>query len=329
MDLSILIVNWKSVDYLKPCLTSLFREIKGIQFEVIVVDNASYDGSADLIKSEFLPVTFVQSRENLGFSRANNLAFQYAAGRNILLLNPDTEVLGNAIQKMLSQLEVLPHAGAIGCRLVNADGNVQFNSIQSFPTVLNQLLDANFLKARFPNSRLWKLTPLFNTSGLPVEVDSISGACFMVKRHVFEQVGLISEDYLMYSEDLDLSYKVRRAGFRVYYTNGPCVVHHGGKSSASWQEALADVRMRDSIHKFLVKFRGPLYGVCYKAVIAAAAVIRLVLIFAIKQLVNDSSRRRSLTYASMKWKRLLQWALGMKRWARQAGEQIGFAGGEW
>ncbi len=330
MDLSVLIVNWNSAHYLKPCLSSVYRQVKGIEFEVLVVDNASYDGSADLIKKEFPQATFIQSDKNLGFIRGNNFLFPHSKGKNILLLNPDTEIVGDAIQRLLGYLESLPQAGAIGCRLVNADGAVQTNSIQAFPTILNQLLDADLLRRRFPNSSLWKLTPLYDDTGEPVEVDSISGACFMIKRTVFEQVGLMSEDYLMYGDDLDLSYKVWIAGYKVYYANHVRVIHYGGKSTNQWKEALADVWIRDSIHKFLVKSRGRWYGICYRVTMAGAAVVRLVLIGLMRlRAARSASRQVTLRYTFTKWKRLLQWALGWRGWAKKAGEQIGFSASEW
>ena len=329
MDLSILIVNWNAVHYLKPCLASVYREVKGIEFEVLVVDNASYDGSAELVKTDFPRATFIQSDKNLGFIRGNNLLFRYAKGRNILLLNPDTEIIGDAVQKMLGYLESLPHVGAIGCRLVNADGSVQTNSIHTFPTILNQLLDTEVLRRRFPNSSLWNLKPLYEDTGAPVEVHSISGACYMIKRGIFEQVGLMSEEYLMYGDDIDLSFKIKKAGYKVYYTNQSRVMHYAGKSTVSWKQALADVWIRDSIHRFLVKSRGRWYGRCYKVTMAAVAVVRLALITFVRLLATSASRRESLSCSFTKWKRLLQWALGWKGWAKKAGEQIGFAAGEW
>lgn len=329
MDLSILIVNWNSAQYLKPCLASVYREVKGIEFEVIVVDNASYDGSAELMKTEFSQATFIQSDKNLGFIRGNNLLFPYSKGRNILLLNPDTEVIGDALQKMVGYLDSLPRAGAIGCLLLNGDGSILTASIQKFPTILNQLLDADFLQRRFPNSSLWNHGPLYQQQTVPVEVDSISGACYMIKRAVFEQVGLMSEDFLMYGDDVDLSYKVRKAGHRVYFTNQSKVTHYVGKSVASWKQALADVWIRDSIHRFLVKSRGRWYGSCYKAAMAFVAMVRLCLIALMRLATAAGPRRESLKYSLTKWKRLLQWAVGLKAWARDAGEQVGFAAHEW
>jgi GT2 family glycosyltransferase len=328
MDLSILIVNWNSARYLRDCLASICREIKGIEFEVLVVDNASYDGSAELVRTSFPQATFIQSDKNLGFTRGNNLLFGYARGRNILLLNPDTLIVDDAIQKMLGYLESLPQAGAIGCRLVDAEGALQ-TSIQAFPTILNQLLDVESLQRRFPNCSIWKLKPLYEESAVPVQVDSLAGACFMIKRHVFEQVGLMSEDYVMYGDDIDLSYKVWKAGFKVFYTNQWRVIHYEGRSAESLKKGLPDLWKRAMIHKFLSTSRGRWYGAVYKTLLASTALVRLGLIAVMKLLVGDSRQKERLGFAFTKWKRLFQWAVGVKEWARCAGQQAGFGAKEW
>jgi len=134
---------------------------------------------------------------------------------------------------------------------------------------------------------------------------------------------------LMYGDDIDLSFKIKKAGYKVYYTNQSRVMHYAGKSTVSWKQALADVWIRDSIHRFLVKSRGRWYGRCYKVTMAAVAVVRLALITFVRLLATSASRRESLSCSFTKWKRLLQWALGWKGWAKKAGEQIGFAAGEW
>ena len=328
MDLSVLIVNWNSARYLRACLTSIYREVNSIEFEVLVVDNASYDGSAELVKKEFPQVTFIQSDKNLGFTRGNNLLFGQARGRNILLLNPDTEIVGDAIPKMLGYLEQLPKAGAIGCRLVDAEGAVQ-TTILAFPTIWNQLLDIEFLQRRFPGWSLWNLKPLYEESAAPTEVEALAGACFMVKRHVFERVGLMSEDYVMYGDDIELSYKIWKAGYKVFYTNQSRVIHHEGKSAESWKRGLPDVWKRASIYRFLTESHGRWYCGSYKVAIAVAAFARLGLIPVMRLMTGDSRRKEKLSFAFTKWKRLFQWSVGMKGWAKRAGEEAGFAADKW
>ena len=129
-----------------------------------------------------------------------------------LFLNPDTELVGPAINVLFDHLRALPDAGAVGCKLLNSDGTVQTSCIQSIPTILNQVLDSEASRAKWPRSLLWGMAPLFSASENPEEVEAITGACVMLKREVFEEVGLFSEDYFMYAEDIDLSYKIRKAG---------------------------------------------------------------------------------------------------------------------
>lgn len=329
MDLSIIIVNWNAVDYLKACLTSLYRTIHGLDCEVIVLDNASRDHSVQMVKDEFPQVILIERSDNLGFTRGNNFAYQYASGNTILLLNPDTEVGEESVASMFRHLCALPQAGAIGCRLLNSDGSLQTTCVQAFPSLLNQLVDTDFLRRTFPNWSMWGWQPLVADPGRPVDVDIVCGACIMVKRSVFEQVGMLATDYLMYGDEMDLCYRIKKAGHKVFYTGQVHVIHHGGKSTASWKQNLTDVWVRDSIFKFLAKTRGKWYGVLHKFTIVVVAGIRLALISSTTILTNDALRRKQQALAFMKWKRILQWALGFDHWAKSAGEEIGFARNEW
>src|SRR5262249_2706071 len=158
-----------------------------------------------------------QSKKNLGFAGANNAAFAHSRGRNVLFLNPDTEVMGNALSVMCSALDAIPDAGGVGCTLLNSDLSLQTSCIQAFPSILNQTLDFDFLQHLFPKSTLWGMRPLYAPAGPAVTVDIISGACLMVRRITFEQVGQFSTDYFMYAEDMDLCYKFTLAGWRNYF----------------------------------------------------------------------------------------------------------------
>ena len=153
MDLSIIIVNWNSADVSArlPRLDLPFRA--GIEFEVIVVDNASNDHCEQMLREEFPGVIFVQSGANLGFARANNLGFSHSTGEILLFLNPDTEVSDDSIVRMAHCLRATEGAAAVGARLLNTDGTLQTSCVQSFPTIANQLLDFDFLRRKFPTSR--------------------------------------------------------------------------------------------------------------------------------------------------------------------------------
>jgi GT2 family glycosyltransferase len=317
MDLSIIIVNWNSAEYVKKCLHSLFANVRGTDFEVIVVDNGSFDSCGSMIGDDFPQVRFLQSDKNLGFAKANNLGARSARGQVLLFLNPDTEVIGNAVAAMLSAMKGLPLAGILGCKLLNSDMTLQTSCIQPFPTVLNQVLDADALRRRFPGLSMWGATPLFLGTADPVEVQVVSGACLMIGRRVFEEVGGFSPEYFMYTEDIDLCWKVRYAGYKNYYTAAASIIHHGGGSSLQRKEnSYANVQMRESISRFLKKTRGGLYAFIYRGAMLFSGIIRsfmLSLAFIPCALTGRSARcAASLT----KWTGIIRWALGIEKWAR-------------
>src|SRR3990172_4683046 len=266
MDLSIIIVNWNSAKYLRPCLASIYKHTRGLTFEIIVVDNASYDGSADIVRDEYPDVIFIQSERNLGFARANNLGYRQSSGSALLFLNPDTELVNDALARMVTYLNSSATVGAVGCRLLNSDLSLQTSCIQAFPTLWNQLLDAELLRRILPAWKLWGMSALSHYNGKPLEVEVVSGACIMVNRAVFEAVGPFSEEYFMYADDVDLCYLIKTAGYSVQYVGDATVIHHGGKSSASREESqFAAVMQRESRARFFRKRRGELFFWLYRA----------------------------------------------------------------
>lgn len=316
--LSIIIVNWKSARFLGPCLDSIYASSEDLVYEVIVVDNASYDGCDTLLADRYPQVKFIQSPVNLGFSRANNLAYRQSSGKTLLFLNPDTEIGSQAIPTMHRLLLDTPDAGAIGCMLLNTDGTLQSSCIQAFPTILNQVLDAEILRRLFPLLSLWGTRPLFERSEIPIPVEVVSGACLMVKRHVFEAAGLFSTDYFMYAEDTDLCFKIRSSGFVVYYTSATSVVHHGGGSSKQRERNyFADVVVRESLFRFLTKFRGRLYGYLYRVATGCAASFRITLLGSFMVLIPRRFARDVLRISLGKWINIFRWSLGREAWVRR------------
>jgi len=321
MDLSVIIVNWNSADYLRSCLLSLYRETHGIRFEVIVVDNASFDGSEAMVRSEFPGVLFIQSEKNLGFARANNLGFSKSSGDFVLFLNPDTEVIGNALEGMVACLRAHSSAGAAGARLLNTDGTLQTSCVQSFPTIWNQVLDAELLRRAFPKSSLWGTRALFAGDGQPVRVDAISGACFMAERRTLERVGGFTEDYFMYSDDLDLSYKIKQAGRDVLYLNDCRVTHHGGKSSVQREDHFADVLQRESLLQFFRKAHGAAYSSVYRATTAGIALLRVGLLLCISPFGGFGLQGKAPRTALRKWSKIFRWAVGLENLPGIAGSR--------
>lgn len=312
MDLSIIIVNWNSKEFLQECLKSVLSTTNNISFEILVIDNASYDGADKMLKTFYPQVRFLQSEKNLGFAKANNAAFKESIGTNLLFLNPDTEINSSAIESLFNHVQKLPNVGALGCKLLNGDKSIQTSCIQAFPTIVNQLINSEFLRAVFPKSPLWGMSALFCFKDEPSQVDVISGACLMVKRSVFEEVGLFSEDYFMYAEDLDLCYKIKQAGYINYYIPSTTVIHFGGGSTEKSPSDFSVVMMRESVWRYMEKFHGKTYGLAYRASMAVSAVGRLIML-AVLMPLQFLGYRNSLGCASLrKWWIVLAWSLGIK-----------------
>ena len=309
-ELSIICVNWNSLDYLIKCIESIYANHPEVQFEIVVVDNASPEGGLERLVERFPEVCLVRSEKNLGFAGANNLGCKHSRGQYLLLLNPDTSVIGPAISLLLNQLRALPDAGIVGCTLLNTDLTVSTTSIQKFPTILNQLLTAEWLRLRLPGLPLWDISPLFNENHGPVKVDVIPGACMMLKRDVLERAGMLTEDYFMYAEDIDLNLKVKRLGFASYYVADARIIHHGGCSSAQQPVSQwSTVMIQRAMLRFFRINRGTIYAEAFRLIMALSAIGRLTILFAVRPFTRKQRVRR----ATEKWSIILKWALGFKQ----------------
>lgn len=317
-DLSIIIVNWKSVDYLRTCLATLYTHTRGIQFEVIVVDNASQDGCETMLRENFAGVQFIGSQENLGFARANNLGYRQAHGEMLLFLNPDTEISSDVLTGMCTWLRDHNDFGAVGARLLNTDGSLQESCIQAFPTILNQVLDADLLRRRFPAAKMWGMRALYKPTAIGEPVDAISGACFLATRTAFKAAGLFTEDYFMYSDDLDLSYNIWKAGYKVGFLSNCEVVHHGGKSSDRQSGQFAAVLQRESMEQFFRKTQGRVYAWIYRGSMGAAALMRVTVALLLVALNSLTRTRSAAGIALKKWSAVLAWSCGLQTSARFA-----------
>ncbi|MEW6681748.1 MAG: glycosyltransferase family 2 protein [Nitrospirota bacterium] len=317
MDLSIIVVNWNSVAYVRKCLGAIAHNSGGLDIEVIVVDNASFDGCHEVVSREFPEAVFIQNKDNLGFGVTNNLAAARAKGSRLLFLNPDTEVLGDALAQMASIFERRPEAGAVGCALRNTDGTIQTSCIQPFPTILNQALDSEIILHMASKFGFWGVGPLLSSAKGLYKVDVISGACLMVRKAAFQAIGGFSPDYFMYTEDIDLCYRMRLAGFVNYYICSAAVVHHGGGSSSNRKErSFANVQMRESVYKYFRKTRGRLYASCYRSTMLTVALARLGLLAALSVPFAFVGRFPSIRSSLIKWLSILRWSLALEKWAR-------------
>jgi GT2 family glycosyltransferase len=314
MNLSVIIVNWNSAKDVRNCLTSIFAGTCHIEFEVIVVDSASYDGCADMVAKEFPQVVFVQSDQNVGFGRANNLGCEIARGSCFLFLNPDTEVRGDAITAMAQTISDIRDSGCLGCRLLNSDGSLQTSCIQTFPTILNQVFNSDCLRRWFPKAKIWGMKPLFESISKPTSVEAISGACIMIRREVFKSIGGFSADYFMYAEDMDLCYKAFKAGHRNYFLPTASVIHHGDSSVGKARSNFAVVMATDSLSRYFRKFHGDWYAWAYKTIITEMAFIRLFLLIPSRLRFSLASGKSPTRASWNKWCAVLRWGFGLERW---------------
>lgn len=313
IELSIIIVNWHSAVYLAKCLQTVFAHADDLRLEVIVVDNASYDGAETLIQRSYPSVRFVQSAENLGFSRANNLGARYAAGPILLFLNPDTEVAEHALQRMVCCMREHQEIAILGCRLLNSDGSLQTSCVQSFPTILSQLLESEFLRRLMPRLSLWGMRALYSKQSLVIGVDVVCGACLMIRRDIFHAIGQFSADYFMYSDEVDLCYSAVAAGHKAAYLADAEVVHHGGKSSSQERSGFSSILQRESLARFLAKSRGARYAAAYRILIGLSGLARMALVLPLAPF------RRSYRGSLLKWMQLLRWSIGAEKWAAELG----------
>jgi GT2 family glycosyltransferase len=317
MDLSIIIVNWNSIDFTRDCIASIREAVHGLDYEIVVVDNASHDDCSCVLSDACVPIKLVNSRANLGFAGANNLAFEHSTGDKLLFLNPDTLVKDDAIQKMAAHLDSTPEIGAVGCRLLNRDFTVQTTSVQPFPTIWNQLFALEGIQRRWPRWSVLGIQSLAaNNADAGSEVEVVSGACIMVKRRVFAGVGGFSTEYFMYAEESDLCYRIRQAGWIIKHLDSARIVHFGGGSSKTQGSTFSDVVMRESIFNLLRKFRGVAYAHLYRMALLFSAAIRLALLTPLLVLPSSLLDRAVVLKAFRKWRSIARWSLGLEPWAR-------------
>jgi GT2 family glycosyltransferase len=268
-DLTVVVVSWNVRDLLRRCLHSLLgrgdEEGDAPRPEVIVVDNASSDGSPQMVRDEFPQVQLIANEENRGFTAANNqglaLATQRhegaAAGRYLLLLNPDAEVVDDALETMVGYMEAHPQVGALGPQLYYPDGRQQ-SSRRRFPTLVTALVESTVVQEWWPENRFLDRYYMADTDDdADQPVDWLVGACLLVRREVYEQVGGLDEGFFMYSEELDWCRRIKEAGWEIVYLPTAAVIHHEGKSSEQVVPA-RHIHFQSSKVRYLQKHHGPL-----------------------------------------------------------------------
>ena len=228
--LSIIIVSWNVETLLAACLHSIEAHKGCLEVEVIVVDSASRDGTVAMVSAEFPDVRLFPQTENVGFPRGNNIGLAHAQGDYLLLLNPDTEIVGDALQTMCDYLAQNPHVGMIGPELLNSDGSHQ-SSRRRFPTLWTGIFESTWLQPYAPKRVLRDYYMEERADDVRVSADWVNGACMLTTRAVYERVGGMDAGYFMYSEELDWCRRIKDAGYDIIYLPTARVLHHQGKSS--------------------------------------------------------------------------------------------------
>jgi len=231
LDVSIIIVAWNVRELLHNCLKSVYEQTKGINFEVIYVDNASKDGSVEMVTKEFPEVRVIKNTENEGFIKANNQGIQIAKGRYVLLLNSDTVILGNAIAKTVRFADANPEAAVIGCKVLNPDMTLQRTCFM-YPSILNLFLAATYLHKIFPKSKFFGRERMTWWDFDSVrEVETVCGCFSLVRKEAIEQVGLMDERYFVYGDDPDWCYRFKKNGWEIMFTPDAQIIHYGSQTT--------------------------------------------------------------------------------------------------
>ena len=231
MKLSVVIVIYNVRYYLEQCLDSVLKATKNIEAEVLVFDNHSKDGSVDYLKTRFSQVHFIESNHNLGFARANNVAIRQSQGQYVLLLNPDTFVGEEVLADTLAFMEAHPKAGALGVRMLKNTGEPALESRRGLPSPMTAFYKMCGLCSRFPKSRRFGRYYMgYLPWDKPAQIEVVSGAFCLLRRKVLDDVGLLDEDFFMYGEDIDLSYRVLKGGYENWYFPAR-IMHYKGEST--------------------------------------------------------------------------------------------------
>lgn len=232
MDISVIIVNYNVKFFLEQCIRSVKNAIDGLNVEIIVVDNHSVDGSVLMVKEKFPEVILIENKENLGFSKANNKGIKIAKGKYVLLLNPDTILQEDTLVKCYQFMESHKVAGALGVKMFDGKGNFLPESKRGLPTPLVAFYKIFGLSKLFPKSKTFgKYHLTYLDKNQTHIVDVLSGAFMFIRKEVLDKIGGLDEDYFMYGEDIDLSYRITQAGFHNYYFSDTSIIHYKGEST--------------------------------------------------------------------------------------------------
>jgi GT2 family glycosyltransferase len=299
MDVSIIIVNWNTKNLLRECLKSVIEQTTKVDYEIIVVDNSSSDGSVEMVRNEFKDIVVIENSENRGFAAANNQAVKIAKGKYILLLNSDTIVLSHAIEKTIAFADKHPNAAVTGCRVLNPDGTLQ-NTCFMFPSIINMLLSSTYLYKLFPKNRFFGREQMTWWDRNDVrEVDVVTGCFMLIRREAIEQTGLMDEQFFMYGEETDWCFRFKKNGWKIIFTPAGQIIHYGGQST-SQKKAEMVLQLRGSILLFIKKHKSILSHIISRLLTALFFFLRIPYWFAagmLRRVQWSESKQTASVYA--------------------------------
>jgi GT2 family glycosyltransferase len=308
-DVSIIIVNWNTKDLLLSCIRSLKNRTRNLDYEIIVVDNASADGSQEAMKLNFPDVTLIQNKENLGFGKANNIGIQASSGRYLCLVNSDVEIKEGCIDHLINFMEQHPEAGMAGPKIYYPDGRIQI-SCKQFPSLWNYFCEAMGIHNIFPNFKIFSAVEMnyFNHNELR-RVDVLMGAFWAIRREALEDVGLLDERFFFYSEDTDWCRRFRKNGWEIFFYPESEIIHyHGGSSSGPSSKYL--IQLRRAKLQYWMKHHSRLKSNCARIILILQQV-RRILLYAITYIFRPLKREKILEDIKSNYQ-CLQWLLTNK-----------------
>ncbi len=271
-DIAIIIVSWNCREFLSQCLDSIEKERPRCTIEVIVVDNASTDGTVDFLRKRASTLRLIENKDNRGFAAANNQGITASDSRYILLLNPDTLVIGGALDTLKDFMDATPSASAVGPTILDGDRHIQWAGVR-FPSNWNILVEALFLDRLFPHNRIFgRHKEMYSPSDAVREVDYVQGSCLMVRREIINTVGLLDESFFMYFEETDWCYRIKGTGGVVYVVGPAAIVHFGSVAPGHYDE-----RRLVHYHRSLFLFYRKHYSIGRRVLLRPIIMLRCIL----------------------------------------------------
>lgn len=302
-NLSIIIINYNVKNLLNDCINSLYESLKGIRFEIIVIDNASTDDSVEMLYMHHPQIKTIVNTQNIGFGAANNQGLAEASGDFILLLNPDTIIFPDTIAKTLKFCQEHPEVGIVGCKILNPDKTLQ-PSCNYFPNLLDYIWETFFVDKLFPRNKLiGRFHMSYFNHDVIAEVDCVKGAFMMVKKQVIAEIKGFDEDFFIYSEEMDLCYRAKQKGWKIFFYPDAEIIHYGGQSTFPESEAMF-IEFHKGRYKFFRKHKGLFKAKIVKLMLFGGVAIRAFIWFLVKNICRNNvfyGKRYKIFYKTLIW----------------------------